>query len=60
MMMRKRRFPEVKGATTTVAAAMTKMMEKGRVLTDAPVLRRLILLDEADLIRTLAFDVYKM
>jgi hypothetical protein len=29
---------EVKGAAIAVAAMMTKMMEKGRVLTDAPVL----------------------
>jgi hypothetical protein len=31
-------FAEVKVAAIAVAATMTKMMEKGRVLTDAPVL----------------------
>jgi hypothetical protein len=41
MMMREKMFfLEVKGAEAAIAATMTKMMEKGRVLTDAPVLRR--------------------
>jgi hypothetical protein len=44
-------------AIAAVAATMTKTTGKERVLTSAPVLQRLILLDEAKLIRTLAFDV---
>jgi hypothetical protein len=40
----------VRGAATTIAVMVAKVMKKERVLISAPVLRRFILLDETELI----------
>jgi hypothetical protein len=43
-----------------IVVVATKMVEKKEALIDTPVLRRLTLLDEATLIRTVDFDVKKL